>query len=130
MKKLAAIGMLFFIGMCFSCRQNDGLTQEEEAQNLRVLLSEIEVLATSESCVDASAWTYTSYGEKACGGPVGYIGYATSIDTVLFLQKVEAHRKAERAFNEKWGIISTCDTPQEPSGVVCENENPVFTYEN
>ena len=129
MRKITAIGIFFLLGMCMSCSQNDGLTQQEEAQKVGILLSEIERLATSKSCEDASEWSYTSYGEKACGGPVGFVAYATTIDTVAFLQKVEAHRAAEQAFNIKWGIISTCDTPAEPSGIICENGTPVFTYQ-
>ena len=130
MKKLTTLGILFLLGISLSCGQNDGMTQEEEAQNLSVMFSEIELLAGSVTCEDASEWSYTSYGEKACGGPVGFVAYATTIDTVAFLQKVEAHRAAEQAFNIKWGIISTCDTPAEPSGIICENGTPVFTYQD
>ena len=129
MKKLTILGILFLSGVSLSCSQNDGMTQEEEAQNLSIMFSEISLLAVSVTCEDASEWTYTSYGEKACGGPVGFIAYATTIDTVAFLQKVEVHRAAEQAFNKKWGIISTCDLPAEPSGIICENGTPVFTYQ-
>ena len=128
MKKITAIGIFFLFGICISCSQNDGLTQQEEAQKLGTLLSEIERLAASKSCEDASEWRYTSYGEKACGGPVGFIAYATTIDTGDFLEKIAAHRAAERVFNIKWGIISTCDAPLEPSGIVCKNGTPVFMY--
>ena len=130
MKKLRILGTFFLFGISLSCSQNDGMTQEKEAQNLSVMFSEIALLAASVTCEDASEWSYTSYGEKACGGPVGFIAYATTIDTVAFLQKVEVHRAAEQAFNKKWGIISTCDAPAEPSGVVCENGTPVFTYQD
>ena len=129
MKKITAIGIFLLFGMCISCSQNDGLTQQEEAQKLGTLMSEIERLAVSKSCEYASEWRYTSYGEKACGGPVGFIAYATTIDTAAFLEKIAAHRAAEQAFNKKWGIISTCDAPVEPSGIICENGTPVFTYQ-
>ena len=83
MKKLTILGILFLSGVSLSCSQNDGMTQEEEAQNLSIMFSEISLLAVSVTCEDASEWTYTSYGEKACGGPVGFIAYATTIDTCI-----------------------------------------------
>jgi len=112
-----------------SCSNDDkNSSQEQEAQQLSEMFAEIEALASSESCDDASEWTFTSYGSKACGGPIGYIAYSQNIDTELFLQKVEEHRTAQQAFNEKWGIISDCSVPQEPDTVVCENGEPVFEY--
>lgn len=112
-----------------SCsNDNKALSQEQEAQQLSEMFAEIKALASSESCDEASAWTFTSYGSKACGGPIGYIAYSQNIDTELFLQKVEEHRTAQQAFNEKWGIISDCSVPQEPDAVVCENGEPDFEY--
>ena len=112
-----------------SCSNDDkSSTQEQEAQQLSEMFTEIEALSSSESCGDASEWTYTTYGSKACGGPIGYIAYSQNIDTALFLQKIEEHKIAQQAFNEKWSIISDCSLPQQPDAVVCENGNPVFEY--
>ena len=128
MKKLKFIGIFLLVGICFSCSSDDRLTQEQEANNLDEMFSEIESLASSLNCNDSSEWTFTSYGDKACGGPVGFIAYSTNIDTVLFLKKIEDHRIAQQRFNEKWGIVSDCSTPAQPIGVICENGNPVFEY--
>jgi len=106
MKKITAIGIFLLFGICISCSQNDGLTQQEEAQKLGTLLSEIERLAASKICEDASEWRYTSYGEKACGGPVGFIAYATTIDTEDFLEKIAAHRAAEQILSTLISIKS------------------------
>ena len=128
MKKLKLIGIFLLMGFCFSCSSDDGLSQEQEATNLNKMLFSIEGLASSVNCIDSSEWTFTSYGEKACGGPVGYIAYSTNIDTAVFLEKIEEHRIAQQRFNEKWGIISDCSLPAEPIGVICQNGNPVFEY--
>ena len=128
MKKLKIIGILFLIGICFSCDGDVELTQEQEAQYLNQLFSKIENLAASENCDDSTEWTFTSYGSKACGGPFGFIAYSLKIDTELFLEKIEDHRTAQQEFNEKWGIISDCSIPSHPSGVVCENGSPFFKY--
>ena len=128
MKELKFIAIFILIGICFSCGSDDGSNQEQEAKNLNEMFSEIERLASTVICNDSSEWAFTSYGEKACGGPVGYIAYSTNIDTVHFLEKIEAHRIAQQKFNEKWRIISDCSLPAEPNGIVCENGNPVFEY--
>ena len=132
MQTLKAIKIIWIFGILLtilSCsNDNKGSTQEQEAQQLSEMFAEIEALASSESCDDASEWTFTSYGSKACGGPFGYIAYSVNIDTELFLQKVEEHKTAQQIYNEKWDIISDCSVPQEPDAVVCENGNPVFEF--
>ena len=75
MKKLKIFGLNFLLVIFFSCGNNNELTKEQENQNLIQLFSEIERLANSESCTDSSEWTFTDYGSKACGGPVGFTAY-------------------------------------------------------
>lgn len=128
MKILKSLTVLLLVTFCFSCSSKDVLSQEEEAQNLDRMLTDIEALVAGENCSDPTDWTFTSYGEKACGGPVGYIAYPTSIDTVEFLNKIEMHRRAQQIFNEKWGVMSDCISPAPPTGVRCEDGNPVFIY--
>lgn len=129
MKTLQFIGILFCITLCFSCDDNNDSTQEQDLEHLNEMFEEISVIASSEVCEDASLWSFTSYGSKACGGPVGYMAYPTTIDTADFLQKIEAHREAEDTYNIKWGIISDCSLPAPPSGVACENGNAILVYQ-
>ena len=128
MKKLNFIGIALLIGICFSCNDDDALTQEQQAQNLDQMFSEIEILATSENCDDSAEWTFTSYGSKACGGPLGFIAYPINIGTELFLKKIEEYTTAQQEFNQKWGIVSDCYVPSQPSEIICENGSPVFEY--
>ena len=128
MKKLNFIGIALLIGICFSCNDDDALTQEQQAQNLDQMFSEIEILATSENCDDSAEWTFTSYGSKACGGPLGFIAYPINIGTELFLKKIEEYTTAQQEFNQKWGIVSDCSVPSQPSEIICENGRPVFEY--
>ncbi len=128
MNNFKFVGIILMFAIFLSCNNDDGPTQEQEAQELNQMFSEIETLANSEKCIDSEEWTFTSYGSKACGGPVGFIAYSTNINTDLFLRKIEEHRIAQKEFNEKWGIISDCSLPPEPIGIICENESPVFEY--
>lgn len=128
MKKAQRIGMYLVIGLCLGCSNDDALTQEQEAAHLEQLFTEIEYLAHQESCDNAAEWSFTSYGNKACGGPIGYIAFATTIDTTLFFERIEEHRAAQQAFNQKWGIFSDCSLPPQPSAVICEDGKPVLAY--
>ena len=128
-KKIFPIVFLLFIGVNFSCSDDDDeMSRAQEAEILQEMFAEIDSLASSEDCEDASEWTFTAYGSKACGGPIGYIAYSTNIDTESFLNQVEEHRISQQEFNEKWGIISDCSVPQEPEDVICEDGNPVLVY--
>lgn len=123
--KLFCLCLSFLI----SCGAKDVTTQEQDAERLNELFVEIETLASSVDCEDADNWTYTAFGSKACGGPVGYIAYSTEIDEEVFLAKIEEHRRHQNKFNEKWGVMSDCSVPTQPSGIQCENGEPVFAYE-
>lgn len=130
MKILKCIGVLLFIGLCLSCEDdnNNDLIQAQEAENLNLMLEEIELIAASHNCDDPSEWRYTSYGTKACGGYVGYFAFHKTIDMDLFFGKIEAHRLAEDLYNIKWGIISDCAVTPKPNGVICENGSPILVY--
>jgi hypothetical protein len=105
------------------------LTDQEIAhRNLMDLFDEIQNLAYSNSCVNASDWSFVAYGSKACGGAQGYIAYSTNIDTVAFLNKVEVYTEAEKAYNIKWGIISDCSLVAPPIAVECQNGYPTLIY--
>lgn len=102
--------------------------QEQEYRALMELFYEIQNLAYSVSCTNASDWNYTPYGAKSCGGPQGYLPYSNQIDVPDFLAKVDAYKLAEEAYNNTWGIVSTCDLPPQPTGVSCINGNAVLIY--
>lgn len=103
--------------------------QEKDHRKLMQMFDEFYNLAYNTSCKDASNWAFTSYGAKACGGPQGYIPYSTTIDTKVFLEKVEAYKEAEKNYNIKWSIASTCDVPQVPKKVECNNGYPILIYQ-
>jgi len=102
--------------------------QELDHRALLYLYDEIYNLSISVSCDNANDWTYTVFGSKACGGPQGYIAYSKQIDTDGFLQKVDVYTQAEKEYNIKWEISSTCELPKVPVGVECKNKFPVLKY--
>lgn len=122
----------YMLGLCltmalWSCGETE-LNQEQEAEQLNLMLESIREMASSHSCEDAANWAFTGYGSKACGGSIGYLAYPLTIDTVAFLEKIEAHKAAEEAYNKRWGIVSDCSLPTRPNGIRCEDGFPVFEY--
>jgi len=127
MKKSILIASLFLMAI-ISCSSNNELSQEQEAQNLSEMFSEIENLALSVACENAAEWTFTAYGSKACGGPVGFIAYSENIDSALFLELIAEYSNKQQEFNEKWSISSDCSVPSQPTGVTCQDGSPVLNY--
>ncbi len=98
--------------------------QIKETQELEKYYANIKEMANSVSCTEASDWKITPLGSKACGGPKEYVAYHKTIDEADFISKVEALKKAEVAFNKKWGIISDCTVIGMPSTVQCVEGKP------
>lgn len=109
------------------------LTKEltEQEQEFRVLMNLFDdALALIEDipCDNSENWTFTPYGSKACGGPQWFVAYPNTIDTSGFLRKIETYTKAERDYNIKWSVFSTCDLVSPPKEVICENGFPVLKF--
>ncbi len=102
--------------------------QAEDRAKLDSVLNEITVLATSIRCESGKDWSFTPIGSKPCGGPWFYLAYPNSIDTAEFLRIVAVYDVSEEEYNRKWNAISTCDLPQPPVGVTCEDGEAVFLY--
>jgi hypothetical protein len=127
MKKLklliVAIGLIFI-----SCNSDKETTQEQEAHNLEKMYIEILSLSTSKQCENPDDWAFTSIGSKGCGGPTGFITYSLTLNTTVFLAKIEKYTNTQEEFNTKWGIISTCDSPTSPSSIECVNGKAQLVY--
>ncbi|MEO1450416.1 MAG: hypothetical protein AAFV07_12865 [Bacteroidota bacterium] len=127
--------LIFPLALIFqSCDPQPSVTppekdvQVEETQALQDMLAELEEIAGSETCIKPADWVYTPYGDKACGGPQGYLAYSINIDTEDFLKKVKAYTEAERDYNRKWGIVSDCALHPAPIGINCEGGKAVLQY--
>ena len=103
-------------------------SQEEDLKFLSDLFIEISSISASVPCTNHEDWKFTPYGQKACGGPVGYIAYHEKIDESAFLSKVKFYTHQQELYNIKWEIISDCSIPPEPSHIICRDGLPVFNY--
>jgi hypothetical protein len=80
----------------------------------RVVLARLErearALAHTEGCSTADACRTAPVGWRGCGGPRTYLVYcAASTDSVALYRKLDSLREAEMAYNEKSGLMSTCE---------------------
>jgi hypothetical protein len=76
----------------------------------------IRTLAAPGSCADG-ACTALPLGAKPCGGPWAYVSYCpTSPDAERLRGMAAELARVERAYNERYGIASTCDVTAAPAG--------------
>lgn len=138
------IGFIVLVVVFFSCQKDkdyqvqentikiaitDDTFQYEDDTILKDLYDEIKVLSSECECSNSSEWNFTVIGAKACGGPVEYIAYSSKLNTTEFLDKVDYYTTQQKKYNEKWGVLSTCDLPVAPSTIECKDGIPVFVYE-
>ena len=100
--------------------------QLKERKDLDTQLEKLKTIANAVPCVNTDDWKITPIGSKACGGPASFMAYSNTIEVTDFLTKIENLKKAEDAYNRKWGIISNCALVTKPSGVVCEEGKAIF----
>jgi len=127
MKKAKLFFILDIVTSSDSFKKQKEKNQEEDTQTIEEQFNSIEKLSEIKTCIDGSVWRYTAYGNKACGGPVGYIAYSKKVEKE-FLDMVEQYTADQKAYNEKWGVASTCDVPPAPESVDCVDGLPVLVY--
>lgn len=127
MKSLILTGLIFSF-LLSGCSTDSASTQEQEMQQLEKMYDEILLLSVTQECNNSADWDYTAIGSKACGGPIGYIAYSLKINTTTFLEKVKNYTNAQKEFNDKWNISSTCEVPPAPISIKCENGKAVLIY--
>ena len=137
-KQLAILSV--FTLLIISCDKNDDTIPSdddttlspEEVDQKRVndLYNEIVELSESKQCTNSDDWRHTSYGSKACGGPVGYLPYSIQIDSANFFNKINEHRTSQGEYNKKYGAYSTCDISPSPTEILCTNGKATLLYDN
>lgn len=89
--------------------------QEWDQAVLDQLGRDARSIANAEGCADVGSCRTAPLGVKACGGPREYVVYCVATtDTVALFRKLEELARAERAFNERYQIASTCEFRVEP----------------
>lgn len=75
----------------------------------------IQALAGSGKCADG-ACAALAVGAKPCGGPWSYVSYCPTSPDAERLRTLAAElQRAERAYNERYSVASTCDLATPPA---------------
>ena len=84
--------------------------QDADWAAIEKLEGEAKAIAKASGCSDVSGCRTAPVGSRACGGPRYYIPYcATATDSVAFYRKLDEVVAAERAYNTKYQLASTCE---------------------
>jgi hypothetical protein len=90
-------------------------TGPDDRPRLARLEQEARALGKTDGCTSANACRTAPVGWRGCGGPRTYLLYcAATTDTVALFRKLKELETAEKAYNAKSGIMSTCEFRMPP----------------
>lgn len=99
--------------------------QKTDWAQIIALENEAKALVQTDGC--SSSWDCRTapVGSRACGGPRYYLVYCSrTTDSVALFRKLDAVAAAEREFNSKYQLVSTCEFRLPPkvalSGTSCQ----------
>ncbi len=91
-------------------------SQQGDWAAIERLEGEAKALATTTGCATSSECRAAPVGSRACGGPRYYLPYcAKSTDSTALYLKLDQVAAAERAYNAKYEIVSTCEFRMPPA---------------
>jgi len=88
------------------------LTGDQKADWAQIvaLENEAKALVKTDGCSSAGECRTAAVGSRACGGPRYYLVYCSrTTDSAALFRKLDAVAAAEREFNAKYQIVSTCE---------------------
>jgi hypothetical protein len=98
-------------------------TGPDDRPTLARLEREARALAKRDGCSSLSACRTAPVGWRGCGGPRTYLVYcAATTDSVALFRKLAELADAERAYNAKAGMMSTCEFRM-PPGIKLEGRS-------
>ncbi|MEJ5992931.1 hypothetical protein WG904_00780 [Pedobacter sp. Du54] len=103
-------------------------SKQKDLEELANLKKDIDEWSSKVECTNAADWKFTPLGDKACGGPTGYVAYSTKIDEAEFLKKVKDYTDKQKAFNLKWDMVSDCMFMVPPKSIECVDGKPKLVY--
>ena len=103
--------------------------QKADWAQITALEEQAKAMVKSDGCATAAQCRTAAVGSRACGGPRYYLVYCpATTDSAALFQKLEAIAAAEREFNTRYQIVSTCEFRMPPkvvlSGGSCQAQQP------
>jgi len=93
-----------------------GNSQSADWARIVALEDQAKAIARTSGCSSDAECRSAPVGARACGGPRYYLPYcAKTTDSVALFRKLEEVAAAERAYNAKYSIGSTCEFRTPPT---------------
>lgn len=124
--KLSAFLLLF---TAFQCDTTEvSATCEQKVTQLDNMRVTIQNLANTSICNENFECHYIAFGSKACGGPMSYLVYSTSIDVAQLTKLVKEYNELETVLNIECERVSDCAMVNPPQRLECENNTCIAIY--
>jgi hypothetical protein len=99
--------------------------QKTDWAQIVALEDQAKALVKTDGCSSAGECRTAPVGNRACGGPRYYLVYCSrTTDSAALFKKLDAVAAAEREFNAKYQLVSTCEFRLPPrvalSGASCQ----------
>jgi hypothetical protein len=99
--------------------------QKTDWAQIVALEDQAKALVKIDGCSSASDCRTAAVGSRACGGPRYYLVYCSrTTDSAALFQKLDAVAAAEREYNAKYQLVSTCEFRMPPkvalNGTSCQ----------
>ena len=89
--------------------------QKADWAQIVALEDQAKAIVKERGCSSASQCRTAAVGSRACGGPRYYLVYCSlTTDTAALRQKLDAVATAEREFNTRYQLGSTCEFRMPP----------------
>jgi hypothetical protein len=90
--------------------------QKADWGQIVALEDQAKAIAKAGGCSSGAQCRTAPVGSRACGGPRYYIVYcAQSTDSAALFRKLDAVAAAEREYNQRYNLVSTCEFRMPPN---------------
>jgi len=90
--------------------------QKTDWAQIVALEDQAKALVKADGCTSADQCRTAPVGSRACGGPRYYLVYCSlSTDSAALFRKLDAVAQAEREYNTRYHIVSTCEFRMPPT---------------
>jgi hypothetical protein len=90
--------------------------QKSDWAQIAALEDQAKALVKADGCTSADQCRTAPVGSRACGGPRYYLVYCSrTTDSAALYRKLDAVAAAEREFNTRYQVMSTCEFRTPPN---------------
>ena len=90
--------------------------QKTDWAQIVALEDQAKALVKADGCTSADQCRTAAVGSRACGGPRYYLVYCSrTTDSAALYRKLDAIAEAERDYNTRYKLVSTCEFRMPPT---------------